>query len=101
MLSKSQGLPCSMMLHDGSMAAPLRLIWAGLDLHRRPFAPPPYSVEGSASPEAPQTDAFTTSRGDGMPKKPPVLWQPTFTVMWLAWSSAPGLPGFSNDHAEL
>lgn len=57
-----------MVLHDDSMAAPLRLIWAGLDLHRPPFAPPPYSVEGSASPEAPQTDAFTTSRGDGMPK---------------------------------
>lgn len=58
-----------MVLHDSSMAAPLRLIWAGLDLHRLPFARPPYSVEGSALPEAPQTDAFTISRGDGMPKK--------------------------------
>ena len=83
MHSKTLGLPCSMVLHDNSMAAPLRLIWAGLDLHRPPFAPPPYSVEGSASPEAPQTDAFTTSRGDGMPKNPLCCGSPhSFLFSW-------------------
>ena len=54
-----------MVLHDGSLAAPLRLIWAGLDLHRPPFTPPPYSVESAASPSAPQASCFTTSKGDG------------------------------------
>ena len=54
-----------MVLHDASLAAPLRLIWAGLDLHRPPFAPPPYSVESAASPSAPQTACFTTSKSDG------------------------------------
>ncbi len=54
-----------MVLHDGSLAAPLRLIWAGLDLHRPPFAPPPYSVESAALPSAPQASSFTTSKGDG------------------------------------
>ena len=54
-----------MVWHDTSLAAPLRLIWAGLDLHRPPFAPPPYSVESAASASAPQTACFTTSKGDG------------------------------------
>ncbi len=56
---------CSMVLRDASLAAPLRLIWAGLDLHRPPFAPPPYSVESAASASAPQVACFTTSKGDG------------------------------------
>ena len=56
---------CSMVLRDASLAAPLRLIWAGLDLHRPPFAPPPYSVESAASASTPQVACFTTSKGDG------------------------------------
>ncbi len=59
-------IACSLVVHDESLAAPLRLIWAGLDLHTPPFAPPPYSVEGAASPGAVPAAAFTTSRGDGM-----------------------------------
>ena len=54
-----------MVLHDPSLAAPLRLIWAGLNLHRPPFAPPPYSVESADSATRPQTACFTTSKGSG------------------------------------
>ena len=59
-------MACSLVVHDKSLAAPLRLIWAGLDLHSPPFAPPPYSVEGAASLGAVQAAAFTTFRGNGM-----------------------------------
>ena len=86
-----------MVLHDASLAAPLRLIWAGLDLHRPPFAPPPYSVESAASASVPQTACFTTSRGDGGCRKClPVLGRraPYPGLMRAAGS----LPVLSSDH---
>jgi hypothetical protein len=53
------------VLHDPSMAAPLRLIAAGLDLHKAPFTPPPYASKPTPG-RGPGQQGYTTQVGQGV-----------------------------------
>lgn len=53
------------MQHDPAMAAPLRLIAAGIDLHRPPFAVPPYSSKQPSGAVDLQRQGYTTAAGEG------------------------------------
>ncbi len=52
------------MLHDPTLAAPLRLVEAGLELHARPFPPPPFGIEERGTIRALRA-GYSTSRGKG------------------------------------
>ncbi|CAL8471502.1 g11044 [Coccomyxa elongata] len=51
-------------LHDPSLAGPLRLISAGLNLHSPPFTVPPYSASPDGSPNWVE-QAYSTAAGEG------------------------------------
>ncbi len=51
-------------LHDPSLAAPLRLILAGLNLHDPPFTVPPYSASPDGSSSGLE-QAYSTAAGEG------------------------------------
>lgn len=55
---------CRLVLHDDSLAAPLRLIAAGLELHAEPFPPPPFGIEPAGSIRALRA-GYSTSKGRG------------------------------------
>ncbi len=54
-------------LHDLSLAGPLRLISAGLNLHSPPFTVPPYSASPDGSPNWVE-QAYSTAAGEGRPE---------------------------------
>lgn len=53
-----------LVLHDPTLAAPLRLIAAGLALHAEPFPPPPYGMDTASSLRA-TTQSYSTVKAKG------------------------------------